>query len=188
MKSMHRLLVAALTCLPLYAMAQPAPKVFVVDMGRVFEAHPQTQAQSNALKAEEQKATEQLKKLEREVRALADKLKEIQARFDDPTLAASQRDAIRAEGQKTGQELQVKQAEGQQLMMKTQNELQQRAQKFRAQILGEISKTAGEVVRRKGGTLLYDKGSLVYSDPAYDITTEVVAEVTKAGRAGTAPR
>ena len=32
MKSMHRLLVAALACLPLYAMAQPAPKVFVCNV------------------------------------------------------------------------------------------------------------------------------------------------------------
>ena len=57
--------------------------------------------------------TEQLQRIERDIRALADKLKDQQTRFDDPTLAASQRDAIRAEGQKTGQELQAKQAEGQ---------------------------------------------------------------------------
>jgi outer membrane protein len=179
MKPLYRLALAALACLPLAAFAQPAPKVFVVDMGRVFEAHPQTQQQQAALKADEKKVTDQLQKIEKEIRALADKLKEQQARFDDPTLAATQREAVRIEGQKTSQELQAKQAEGQQLMAKTQNEMQQRIQKLRAQIVGEIAKVSTDIARKKGGTLLYDKGSLVYADPAYDITSEVLSEVAK---------
>jgi outer membrane protein len=179
MKSLYRLALAALACLPLSAFAQPAPKIFVVDVGRVFEAHPQTQQQQAALKAEEKKVTDQLQRIEKDIRALADKLKDQQARFDDPTLAAAQRDAIRVEGQKTSQELQAKQAEGQQLMAKTQNEMQQRIQKLRGQIVGDIAKIATDIARKKGGTLLYDKGSLIYADPAYDITSDVLAEVAK---------
>jgi len=188
MKSLYPLALAALACLPLSAAAQPAPKIFVVDMGRVFEAHPQTQQQQAALKAEEKKVTEQLQRIEKDIRALADKLKDQQARFDDPTLAASQRDAIRAEGQKTGQEIQAKQAEGQQLMAKTQNDVQQRVQKLRAQIGGDIARVSAEIARKKGGTLVYDKSSLVYADPAYDITSEVLTEVTKGKPAAPAPR
>jgi outer membrane protein len=179
MKPLYRLALAALACLPLSASAQPAPKVFVVDVGRVFEAHPQTQQQQAALKAEEKKVTDQLQRIDKEIRALADKLKDQQTRFDDPTLAATQRDAIRAEGQKTSQELQAKQAEGQQLMAKTQNEMQQRIQKLRGQIVGDIAKVATDVARKKGGTLVYDKGSMIYADPAYDITSDVLAEVAK---------
>lgn len=184
MRSLHRLAFASLLLLPLAAAAQPAPKVFVVDMAKVFEAHPQTQQQQAALKAEEKKVTDRLQALERDIRALADKLKEQQARLDDPTLAASQRDAVRADGQKMSQEMQAKQSEGQQLMMKTQSEVQQRVQKMRAQIVGEISKAAADVARRKGGTLVYDKGSLVFADPSYDITNEVLAEVAKSGKSG----
>jgi outer membrane protein len=187
MKSQHYLAVAALACLPLSLMAQPAPKVFTVDMAKVFEGHPQTQTQQAALRADEQKVKEQLQALEREVRSLADKLKEQQNKFDDPTLAAAQKDAIRAEGQRLGQELQAKQNEGQQLLQKTQADLQQRAQKFRGQVVGEITRAAAEVARRKGGTLVYDRGSLVYADPAYDITADVLAEVTKGARAQPAP-
>jgi outer membrane protein len=183
MKKLHRVLLALLVCAPLSAIAQPAPKVFVVDVLKVFEAHPQTKQQQAALRADEQKAQEQLKKLEGEARALADKLRDQQAKFDDPTLAASQKDAIRAEGQKTGQALQAKQAEGQQLLAKIQGELQQRAQASRGQILQDIAKVAGDVARRKGGTLVHDRGSLIYADPAYDITNDVMAEVTKPGRA-----
>jgi Skp family chaperone for outer membrane proteins len=53
--------------------------------------------------------------------------------------------------------------------------------------VGEIARAAAEVARRKGGTLVYDRGSLVYADPAYDITPDVLAEVTKAARAQSAP-
>ncbi len=182
MKSQHYLVVAVLACLPFCAVAQPAPKVFTVDMVKAFEGHPQTPTQQAALKADEQKANEKLQGIEREIRSLADKLKEQQTKFDDPTLAAAQKDAIRAEGQRIGQELQAKQSEGQQLMTKTQNELQQRIQKFRAQIVGEIARAAAEVARRKGGTLVYDRGSLVYADPAYDITSDVLAELNRGGR------
>jgi outer membrane protein len=132
--------------------------------------------------ADEQKATTRLQGLEREIRALADKLKDQQAKLDDPTLSSSQRDAIRAEGQKTALDMQTKQAEGQQFMTKTQGELQQRAQKLRAQVFAEASKAAADVARRKGGTLVYDRSTLVYADPAYDITNDVVAEVAKFGK------
>jgi outer membrane protein len=187
MKTLHRLGLAALFLIPLAATAQPAPKVFVVDMAKVFESHPQTQQQQAALKAEEKKVTDRLQALEKEIRALADKLKDQQARLDDPTLTATQKEAARAEGQKIAHDLQAKQAEGQQVMARAQADAQQRIQKFRAQVVPEIAKIAADVARRKGGTLLYDKGVLVYADPSYDITTEVLAEVAKAPRPASAP-
>jgi outer membrane protein len=190
MKSLHRWALAALACLPLAALAQPAPKIFVVDMTRVFEAHPQTKPQQEALKADEQKATTRLQALDKEIRAMADKLKDLQAKLDDPTLAASQKDAVRAEGQKIAMDMQSKQTEGQQFMQKTQGELQQRAQKIRAQVVGDAARAATDVAKRKGGSLVYDKGSLIYADPAFDITNDVIAEVSKAGArpASAAPR
>ena len=181
------LLTSSLVAFPLAVAAQPAPKVFVVDVAKVFESHPQTQPQQAALKADEQKAGDQLKAIERDMRARADQLKEKQLKLDDPTLSATQRDAIRAEGQKIAQEIQTRQTEGQQLMMKTQNDLQQRVQKFRAQVMGEIAKASAEVARRKGGTLVYDRNSLIYADAAYDITADVVAEVAKSRPPPAAP-
>jgi Skp family chaperone for outer membrane proteins len=73
-------------------------------------------------------------------------------------------------------------------MAKTQNEVQQRVQKLRAQIGNDIARVSTEIARKKGGTLLYDKGSLIYADPAYDITSEVLTEVTKSKPAAPAPR
>lgn len=180
-------LTSALAAAAPAVVAQPAPKIFVVDVARVFESHPQIQSQQAALKAEEQKAGDQLKAIERDVRARVDQLKEKQTRLDDPTLSATQREAIRVEGQKIAQEMQARQNEGQQLMAKTQNDLQQRVQKFRAQVMAEIAKASAEVARRKGGTVVQDRNSLIYADPSYDITADVVAEVAKSRPQPAAP-
>ena len=59
---------------------------------------------------------------------------------------------------------------------------------FTARRFGHEGFTEAVIARKKGGTLLYDKGSLIYADPAYDITSEVLTEVTKAKPAATAPR
>jgi len=182
MKSLHYLLLVVVASLPLATFAQPAPKVFTVDMARAFEAHPQTKTQQAALKADEQKANDTLKKMETDARALAGKLKDQQTKFEDPTVAASQKDAIRVDAQKTAQELQAKQGEAQQLMARTERDMQERAMRSRQQIVGDIAKAAGDVARRKGGTLVYDRGTMLYADPAYDITTDVIAEITKPGR------
>jgi outer membrane protein len=182
MKSLHRLLIVALAALPLAALAQPAPKVFTVDIAKAFEAHPQTKVQQAALKADEQKANEQLKKMENDARALAGKLRDQQTKFDDPTIAASQKEAIRTDAQKTAQELQTEQTEAQQLLAKTDRDMQQRAMQTRGQIIGDIAKAAGDVAKRKGGTLVYDRNQMLYADAAYDITSDVIAEITKAGR------
>ena len=175
MKSLHRLLFVAFVTLPLAALAQPAPKVFTVDIAKAFEAHPQTKTQQAALKADEQKTNEQLKKMEGDARALAGKLREQQTKFEDPTVAASQKEVIRTDAQKTAQELQAKQNEAQQLMQKTEREMQQRAMQTRGQIIGDIAKAAGDVAKRKGGTLVYDRNQMLYADAAYDTAARTFA-------------
>ena len=54
--------------------------------------------------------------------------------------------------------------------------------KTRGQIIGDIAKASGDVAKRKGGTLVYDRNQMLYADAAYDITSDVIAEITKAGR------
>ena len=64
-------------------------------------------------------------------------------------------------------------------------------------MLEEISKIAGDVAKRKGATILMDKAgpsligvsNLIYSDPAFEITDDVMAEINKSRPAGapTAP-
>ena len=166
--------------------AQPAPKVFVLDMAKVFEGHYETEEQQTKLKSDQKKAVEELERLEKEIRTMADKFKEQKEQMDNPALTDDARERAKADAQKTMEEIQGKQREGQDFRMTAERTFQQRIGNFRAVLVEKISKVATDVAKRKGGTLLLDKGSMIYSDPAYEITDEVIAEINKTRPAGTA--
>jgi outer membrane protein len=170
--------------------AQPAPKIYVLDMAKVFDGHYKTEEQQNKLKSDEKKAMDELERLDKDIRTMADKFKEQKDQMDNPALTAEARERAKGDAQKTMEEIQQKQQEGNQFKVNAQRSFQQRIQNFRAVLIEEITKIANDIVKRKGGTLLMDKGGLLYSDPAYDITDEVMAEVNKgrpAGSTATAP-
>ena len=168
------------------AFAQPAPKVFVLDMARVFEGHYKTEEQQTKLKSDQKKAVEELERLDKEIRTMADRFKEQKDQMDNPALTNDARERAKTDAQKTMEEIQQKQQEGQNFRMNAERSFQQRIGNFRAVLVEEISKLATDIVKRKGGTVLMDKGSLVYSDPGYDITDEVIAEINKGRPAGAA--
>jgi outer membrane protein len=164
--------------------AQPAPKIYVLDMAKVFDGHYKTEEQQNKLKSDEKKAMDELERLDKDIRTMADKFKEQKDQMDNPALTAEARERAKGDAQKTMEEIQQKQQEGNQFKVNAQRSFQQRIQNFRAVLIEEITKIANDIVKRKGGTLLMDKGGLLYSDPAYDITDEVMTEVNKNRPAG----
>lgn len=159
--------------------AQPAPKIFVLDMAKVFDGHYKTEEQQTKLKSDEGKAVSELERLDKEIRSMADKFKEQKEQMDNPALTVDARDRAKADAQKTMEEIQAKQQEGQNFKANAQRTFQQRIGSFRQILVEEISKLATDIAKKKGGTLLLDKGSMIYSDPAYDITDEVTAEINK---------
>jgi outer membrane protein len=44
--------------------AQPAPKIYVLDMAKVFDGHYKTEEQQNKLKSDEKKAMDELERLD----------------------------------------------------------------------------------------------------------------------------
>lgn len=178
------LAVAALSVTSL-AFAQPAPKIAVLDMAKVFDTHYKTEEQQTKLKADEKKAMEEVERVDKEIKTAADKFKEEKDQMDNPALNQEARDKAKADAQKTYEEIQQKQQEGNQFKMNAQRNFQQRIANFRQLLIEEISKIATDVAKRRGATILFDKGSLIYSDSTYDITDEVIAEINKSRPAGT---
>jgi outer membrane protein len=174
--------------------AQPAPKVFVVDMAKLYDGHPKTEEQNAKLKADQQKAEEELQKINGEGNALVEQFKTLEEQVNNPTLSADAKTKLQQDMQAKGQEIQRKQAEVNQFRGNTQRSLQQRINNFKQFLLEEISKTAVEIAKKKGATLLLDKSgptligvpSLLYFDPAYDITEEVAKELNKGGTSSAA--
>lgn len=171
----------------LVAQAQPAPKIFVVDMAKLYDGHYKTEEQNAKLKADEQKAQEELEKLNKEGNGLVEKYKELNDQSNNPAATAEAKAKAQGDAQKLLEEIQQKQREVQTFQVNTRNSLQQRIQTFRSMMVEEISKVAVDVAKRHGATLLIDKSgptligvsNVLYADTGYDITDEVASEIAK---------
>lgn len=187
-KSIQSLLaLAAFGATALFAQAQPAPKILTVDMAKLYDGHYKTEEQNAKLRGDEQKAQEELDRLNKEGNSLVEKYKELVDQSNNPAATADAKSKAQTESQKLLQDIQRKQGEVQSFQTNTRNSLQQRIQNFRSLMVEEISKTAVEIAKKKGATFLIDKSgptligvsNVLYADTSYDITDEVSKEVNK---------
>lgn len=178
---------AAFSATALIAHAQPAPKILVVDMAKLYDGHYKTEEQNAKLRGDEQKAQEELDKLNKEGNDLVEQYKELVDQSNNPAATAEAKSKAQDEAQRMLEQIQRKQQEVQSFQANTRNSLQQRIQTFRSLMVEEISKTAVDIAKRKGATILLDKSgptligvsNILYTDAAYDITEEVSKEVNK---------
>jgi outer membrane protein len=176
---------AALT--PFASRAQTAPRIFVVDLAKLFDSHYKTQEQQAKLRADEAKAQEQYSQIVKEGNALVEQFKELDEQSKNPTATAEAKAKAQAEAQKKYEEIQQKRSEQQSFVQNTQKTIQQRFQTFKTLMVEEISKISVEVAKKKGATFLFDKSgptlvgvsNILYFDPSLDITDEVTAEINK---------
>ena len=185
---------AAFGAATLAAHAQPAVKILVVDMAKLYDTHYKTLEQNAKIQADDQKATEEVEKMNKEGNVLVEEYKSLSEKSNNPALTAEAKQTAQADAQKKLEEIQRKQQEIQQFIGQTRQSLAQRFQTFKNLMLEEISKTAAEVAKRKGATLLVDKSgpsvfgvsNILYADPAYEITDDVAKELNKDRPAGAA--
>jgi outer membrane protein len=169
------------------AQAQPAPKIFVVDMAKLYDGHYKTEEQNGKLKGDQQKAEEELQKLNTEGNSLVKEFNELKEQVNNPALSSDAKTKAQQDLEAKGQEIQRKQNEVNAFRGNTQRSLQQRINNFKQFLLEEISKIAVEIAKKKGATLLVDKSgptliglpSVLYFDAAYDITEDVAKEINK---------
>ena len=174
--------------------AQPAPKVFVVDMVKLYDGHYKTEEQNAKLKVDQQKAEDELQKLNAEGNALVKQAQELQETLKNATLTDTAKDKAKLDLQAKAEEIQKKQNEVNSFRQNTQRSLQQRINTFKQLLLEEISKTATDIAKKKGASLLFDKSgpsligvpALVYFDSSYDITDDVAKEINKDRPSGSA--
>ncbi len=196
MKNPVRILIAlaAFVSLAFAAKAQEAaPKIAVFDLAKVFQGHYKTQEQTAKLKADEQKAEQELDRLNKDGNALVEQFKDLSTQASNPTATAEAKDKAKAAAQAKYEEIQRKQQEVQQFRVNTQQALQQRFGAFRQILIEEITKIAVDIAKKHGANILLDSSgasangvsTVIYADPSLDITDEVMAEINK-GRPATA--
>jgi outer membrane protein len=189
--------IAAFTALAFGVSAQPAPKILVVDMAKLYDTHYKTLEQNAKIQADDQKAQEEVEKMNKEGNALVEEYKSLNDQSNNPALSAEAKTKAQEAAQKKLESIQGKQREVQTFIQNTRNSLGQRLNTFRSLMLEEISKIAADVAKRKGGTILLDKAgpsgigisNLIYHDAGYEITEDVLKEINKDRPAGapTAP-
>jgi outer membrane protein len=167
--------------------AQPALKLLVVDMAKLYDTHYKTVEQNAKLQNDDKQANDEVTKMNTEGNALVEEYKALNEQANNPALTAEAKGKAQADAQKKLEAIQQKQREVQSFVQNTQRSLQNRLQQFRGMMLEEISKIAVDVAKRKGATLVLDKAgptligvsSVIYFDTGYDITDEVAKEIAK---------
>jgi outer membrane protein len=179
------LALAIVSSAALVAQAQPAPKIMTVDMAKLYDSHYKTEEQMAKLRGDEQKAQEELDRLNKEGNVLVEQYKDLSEQANNPATTAEAKQKAGAAAQAKLQDIQKKQNEVQSFTNNTRGSLQQRVNTFKTIMIEEITKLASDVAKRKGATLVFDKSGLgllgvqtiLYSDPAYDITDDVMKEI-----------
>jgi outer membrane protein len=167
--------------------AQPAVKLVVVDMMSLFDKHYKTEEANLKFNDVAQKAQEQLDEMNKQMQAVADQYKELMEQSKNTVLTADARTKAEGEAQKKLEDFQRRQGDAQNFRNNTQRSLQQRIKNHRDVLLEEIAKVAVDIAKRKGATIVLDRSgpsmlgvpSMVYADPSYDITDEVMQEINK---------
>ncbi len=176
------------------AVAQPTPKIVVVDMAKLLDGHYKTEEQNAKLKGDEGKANDELEKINKEGQSLVEELKKMEEDGKNPTLSTEAKEKLQTDMRAKIEEIQKKQNEVQSFRGNTQRSLQQRIQNFRKLMFEEISVTVTEVAKKKGANLVLDKSGpsligispVVYADTGFDITEDVQKEINKTRPAGSA--
>lgn len=168
-------------------LAQPAVKLVVVDMAKVYDNHYKTEEANAKFRDAEQKAQEQVEELNKQGQTLVDEYKELIDQSKNTLLTAEARSKAEADAQKKLEDIQRKQGEVQNFRTNTQRSLQQRIKTHRDLLLEEITKVVNDIAKRQGATLVLDRSGptlfgipgVLYADASYDLTEAVLAEVNK---------
>jgi outer membrane protein len=178
---------AASMVLAITVRAQPEPKILVVDVAKVFDNHYAKQTEEAKLRADAQKAEQDMQGLVKEGNDLVDQYKDLVDQSKNPALTPEARAKADDDSKKKMDEITSKQNELNSFKQTVQRQFQERIQTIHNGIVGSITVAATNVAKRHGATMLLDKSGisafgvpfLIYSDPAYDITDEVIIEVNK---------
>ena len=188
MKAVIRTLVSsgAFLAAGLFAHAQDV-KIAVVDMEKVFNNHYETIAEQAKLKSAQDKAQADVDGLAKERNDLIEQYKALDEQTKSPVSTADAKSKAQADAQAKLQAIQAKTNELQKFMNDARQSLSQQFANFRSVLVDDITKKATGIAKQHGATILLDKTApsvagtaiLLYSDPGFDITQEVMDLIAK---------
>jgi outer membrane protein len=168
-------------------LAQPALKLVTVDIAKSYDSYYKAEDAMNKFNDARQKAQEQAEELRKQGQLLVDEYKELVEQAKSSLLNAEAKSRAEQAAQRKLEDIQRKQQAMQEFVQNTDRSLQQQMLTRRELLVEEITNVVNDIAKRKGATLVIDKSGpsafripvVLYSDPAYDITDEVIAQINK---------
>jgi outer membrane protein len=167
--------------------AQPALKLLTVDMSKLLEGYYRTEQETAKLKASDQKATEEVERMNKEGNELVNQYKATLEQSKNSLLTAEARSKAEADSAKMLEDIQRRSSDINNFRTNTSRLLNQQWNNIKGVLVDEILKKVLEVGKSKGATMVLDRNAgVVYADAGYDITEECMVIINK-DRPATAP-
>ena len=167
--------------------AQPVLKIVTADMSKLLEGYYKTDEQMAKIRVEQEKAQAELERMSKELQQVIEQYKEAVDQSKSTLLTPEARAKAEADVNQKMEDIRRRQSAGQEYGANAQRQIQQRINTVRSLLLDEIGKKVTEIARAKGATFVMDRtgpsllgiSSVIYVDPAFDITDEALAELNK---------
>ena len=176
------LVVLALAGAAVALRAEVALKIVTLDMDQVYTKYYQTEAQKTKLDEQTKRLREADEKLKKELEALVTQAKELQEQSKNAILSDDARKKALTDLEAKVGEIRAKESDRQDFAQQAQMGLQRQMGAYQQQAIEAISKVATEIGKKKGATLVLNKGSVpvvIYADAEFDITEAVITEINK---------
>ncbi|HEX9786048.1 MAG TPA: OmpH family outer membrane protein [Opitutaceae bacterium] len=185
---------AAFCAAGVISQAQPALKLVTVSIGRAYDEYWKTQENIAKLRDLQKTTQDQVAELQKQLEEIVEEYRVLEEKTKSTALSKEGLAKAQSDAEKKLEEVNAKQQEGQQYVSNAQRSLQLREKNYRDLMIDEITKVIEDIRVKRGATLVLDTSGptgiglpgVVYADPAYDVTDEVVAELNKSKPAGEA--
>ncbi len=167
--------------------AQPALKLVTVSVGHAYDEYYKTQDNLAKLRESQQQAQEQVAALQKQLEEVVEEYRVLEEKTKSTALSKEGLAKAQSDAERKLEEVNAKQQEGQQFIQNAQRSIQLREKNHRDLMIDEITKVIEDIRVKKGATLVLDTSGptgiglpgVIYADPAYDITEEVITELNK---------
>jgi outer membrane protein len=163
-------------------------KVALVDMEKLFQSYYKTKISDADLKKQAEIFKDYSNKLNDSLLKLQDEFKEVRDASQNIALSESERENKRVTAQDKYRQLKEKENEVKQYNAEKQNQLKDKYEELRNNLLKEITETIKKYCQPQGVTLVLDSSgktlnnipSIIYRVPELDITDVILKEINKA--------
>jgi outer membrane protein len=178
---------AALLALGTSMPAAPTLQVATVDLDRALNEYWKTQKKSGEFMDRNKGAQEQVDDVQKRMAAIMEEAKKLQEEANNPALNKEAKDRIMADAEKKAQEFQNLRERLGQFVENTQRDLDRDRKLFMDLMYGEINTIVLNLAKTRGATFVVDTSgrttsgvsSILYADPGFDITNDVIGELNK---------